>query len=55
VRTTNFEKWPVTIVVGAYMGHAIGLCLGIVWRGIATKGPKSLPKLENIEEEKKVM
>jgi len=40
-------------VVGAYIGHAIGLLFGICWQEItAMKGLKSLPILENIEEEK---
>ena len=49
------QKWPITIIVGAYIGHAIGLLLAIMWRGISTKAPKPSPNLERIEEEKKVL
>jgi phosphatidylinositol glycan class F len=50
-----WEKWPITIVVGAYCGHAFGILMGLAWHGVSTKGPKSVVQLESIEEEKKVL
>jgi phosphatidylinositol glycan class F len=47
------KKWPITIVVGAYFGHALSLLIGLAWHGVSTKGPKSVVQLESIEEEKK--
>jgi hypothetical protein len=47
------QKWPITIVVGAYFGHAFSLLIGLAWHGVSTKGPKSVVQLESIEEEKK--
>jgi hypothetical protein len=41
--------------VGAYIGHAIGLVLGVAWTGLRKKGPKSVANLEGIEEEKKTL
>jgi len=51
----EWQKWPITIVVGAYCGHAFGILIGLVWHGVSTKGPKSVVQLESIEEEKKVL
>jgi len=45
------QKWPITIIVGAYIGHAIGLLLAIMWRGISTKALKPSPNRERIEED----
>lgn len=42
----NLQKWPITIVVGAYCGHAVGLLAAIAWRAVSSQTPKSLPKVE---------
>jgi hypothetical protein len=40
-------------VVGAYIGHAVGLLFGMVWQGLLNKGPKSTVNPTDTEDEKK--
>jgi hypothetical protein len=48
----NLQKWPITIIVGAYVGHAVGLLGATAWRAISSQTPKSFPKVKNSEGEK---
>ena len=29
----EWQRWPITIVVGAYVGYAVGKTAGGLWRG----------------------
>ena len=48
------QKWPITIIVGAYGGHAVALFAATAWRAISSSqtSKSSLAKVNVAEPEK---
>ncbi|GMM51149.1 hypothetical protein DASB73_021070 [Starmerella bacillaris] len=40
----NWQAYPITIVLGAYIGYVVGMVIGFLWHSMHTPAPGSRPK-----------